>query len=233
MCLSKRVLFGETPVRLMFYSGGQTSANEDLHDALSGMVGRKIKKSFTYVPYCAKGSKTFYMRAIKRYRRFGFSQFHCMPVDEFISKDSLERALSGDVIYLAGGNTYYFLYHLRRSGLMPKLRRFAKQGGIIAGLSAGGLILTPHIQLAGYPDFDSDENEVGLDKFEALNLVKFEFFPHFRNKKILVDALSKYSESSKYPMITCTDGSGIIIEPGRTQFIGNVTVFARGEKIIK
>ena len=115
-----------------------------------------------------------------------------------------------DIVYLAGGNTYHFLHHLRVSGLLEAVGRFASRGGVVAGLSAGALILTPHIGLAGYPAWDRDENRIGLSGrgCRGLGLTRFEFFPHYRRSARYRDALLDYSRRSRLPVYACPDGSG-------------------------
>ena len=110
---------------------------------------------------------------------------HGLVDDPAARCDASARLHRSDIVYLAGGNTYYFLDHLRRSGLLDELALFARRGGVVAGLSAGALILTPHIGLAGYPAFDRDENTVGLGRSgcRGLGLVGFEFFPHYRRSR--------------------------------------------------
>ncbi len=222
---------------LIFYSGGQERRNALIHEDLIELAltpkrrARRGGVRMTYVPYCSEGSAPFFRRFERRYRAFGASHFRCLPVDDptLHGDRRAERGLlESDVVYLAGGNTYYFLKHLRRSGLMKVLRRFAERGGVIAGLSAGALLLTPHIALAGYPPFDRDENEVGLRNESALGLVGFEFFPHYRRSKRMREALLAYSRRCGRPVYACPDGSGIVIEGDRFTAHGDVFLFDRG-----
>lgn len=184
----------------------------------------------TYVPFCHEGSQVFFNRFVRRYRGFGASEFHCLPVDVKISERESHRALKSDIIYLAGGNTFYFLKHLRKSGLIKKLQTFSKRGGVLTGLSAGALIMTPHIGLAGYPSFDSDENEVNLTNLKALNLVPFEYFPHYENTKRFRTAMCAYSKKTPHPVYACEDGGGIIIDGEEKTFFGHVYVFHQGHQ---
>ncbi len=216
-------------MKLVFYSGGQSSKNKKLHECLADLVNRKKGKSLTYIPFCSDGAASFYQRAIRRYRPYGFSRFHYLAVDEPFSPNDLKRALDSDAIYLAGGNTYYFLKHLRKAGLISKLRNYARGGGVLAGLSAGGLILTPNIELAGYPAWNADENEVELNDLLALGLVKFEFFPHFDRSPRLRRALLRYSRKSPNPILTAHDGGGIIVNGKFTTLLGSVNMIADGE----
>jgi len=191
----------------------------------------------TYVPFTANGARTFYRRFERRYRAFGATHFDCVPADiPELVRDSgarrraAEKLLASDIVYLAGGNTFHFLLHLRRSGLLSVLRRFAARGGVLAGLSAGALLLTPHIGLAGYPPFDHDENECGLpeSRRHALGLVQFEFFPHYCNSRRYREALLSYCQSGGRPVYACRDGSGIVVEGDCFTAHGDVWLFDAG-----
>jgi len=216
-------------MKLVFYSGGQTTKNHILHQALSDLAGKGRGKTLTYIPFCGEESRWYFHRAIRRYRPFGFKHFHCLPVDEAFSPAELKRAFQTDAIYLAGGNTFYFLHHLKRSGILAKLLAFAKKGGVLAGLSAGGLIMTPKIDLAGYPANDADENKVKLKNLKSLGLVPFEFFPHYDDRPGLNRALARYSHKSSHPILAVKDGGGIVVNGASMQLHGKVKLWRNGD----
>jgi dipeptidase E len=226
---------------VVLYSGGQERRNALIHDTLLRLALHRDAPRrgvrMTYMPFTHEGALPFYRRFERRYRAFGGTRFECVAADDssLASDGAARRAaarkiLGSDVVYLAGGNTYYFLAHLRRSGLLAELSRFARRGGVIAGLSAGALILTPHIGLAGYPEFDADENAVGLTRRQCtgLGVVSFEFFPHYRRSKRYREALLAYSRSSRGPVYACSDGSGIVVEGDRFTAHGDVWQFEAG-----
>ena len=221
-------------MKLVFYSGGQTRRNQNIHLALAKLAGlgqRKKTLSMTYIPFCKDDSESFFMRAVRRYTPFGFSHFQSLKVDEPFSKGALKQAMSSDVIYLAGGNTFYFLKHLRKSGVLPELKAYAERGGVVAGLSAGAILLTPTIGMAAYPKFDADRNEVKLKNLQALGLVRFEFFPHYVNKSRYNKALENYSKGKKIPIFAVEDGGGIIVDGDNTECIGKTVIFFDGIRI--
>jgi len=192
----------------------------------------------TYMPYTIAGALPFYRRFERRYRAFGATRFACVAADDprlagnRAAWSAAARKIAGsDIVYLAGGNTYHFLAHLRRSGLLLELGRFAARGGVVAGLSAGALILTPHIALAGYPPFDRDSNDVGLRpaQCKGLGLVGFEFFPHYRRSTRYRESLRAYSRRSRGPVYACPDGSGIVVEGDRFTAHGEVWQFRSGQ----
>lgn len=236
---------------MVLYSGGQEKRNSSIHESLLELALRRPSRKqrspkqhgdirMSYIPFIEEGAKPYFQRFVRRYQRFGATHFECVPADrpELLTEGQARRRaertlLESDIIYLSGGNTFTFLHHLRRSGLLKVLDRFARRGGVLAGLSAGGILMTPNIGLAGYPDFDRDENEVGLSKRseKSLGLVNFEFFPHYRQSARYRDALQDYSARTGVPVYACRDGSGIVIQGDRFTAHGEVWLFDRGQTL--
>ncbi|MCB0421663.1 MAG: Type 1 glutamine amidotransferase-like domain-containing protein [Bdellovibrionales bacterium] len=218
-------------VKLVLYSGGQERSNHRIHKALVELMGDKKRKTMTYIPFCSEGAKVYFGRFKRRYKAFGVTDFHLFPVDGPIDQDFLKTILKSDAIYLAGGNTFYFLHHLKKSGMLKILREYAINGGILVGLSAGAIMMTPNIEMAAFPPFDPDENEVHLKKLKALDLVGFEFFPHYVNSKRNQEAMMMYSLISPNPVFGCKDGTGIIVDGDRTMLLGSVYMFFQGKRL--
>jgi dipeptidase E len=216
---------------LVLYSGGQSPSNRLLHGELVRLARQKTDEPlrFTYLPFCSDGSQTYFMRSVRRYARYGVGEFCCLAADERPSRAQIREALRAHIVYLAGGNTFYFLRALRRSGLLSFLREYSERGGILAGLSAGAHILTPHIALAGARGLDPDPNEVGLRDLKALGLAPFEILPHLRGGRACLAALRAYSRGSRYPIYACPDGSGVVVQDGATRLIGRgIRLFSAG-----
>lgn len=216
--------------KLVLYSGGNHDwGNQRLHLAIMGLLKNR-PKTMTYVPSTHENGEIFFRRFKKRYSKYGVKRFRYFPVDsDFLAKE-MREALKSDVIYLAGGNTFYFLKHLRESGFLDELKAFARRGGVIAGLSAGAIILTPHIFLAGYPPHEGDQNEVRLKNLKSLDLVDFEFLPHYSNSAKTNTLVASYSRSLSYPILACPDGSGIVIDGDEVRIFGPAYIFVRGKR---
>jgi dipeptidase E len=216
--------------KLILYSGGQTSKNHRLHRELAALAGGGKNLSMTYIPSESDGSESFYRRAKSRYEPFGFSRFVCLPVDQALNQGEIQRALRSDVIYMAGGNTFYLLKHLKKSGVFSRLKAYSQRGGVLGGLSAGALVLTPSIFLAGYPEHDADDNDVGLKDLKALGLAPFEFFPHLDRDPRTIKKLTQYSERSPGPILGAPDGSGVVVVGDQVRAIGTVSLWLRGQR---
>ncbi len=215
--------------RLVMYAGGQNSGNKRIHEKLSSILGRKAR-SFTYVPSSHENGEHYFRRIKKRYARYGFKKFRYFAVDSDFLMREMREALKSDVIYLAGGNTFYFLKHLRESGFLKKLEAYAKRGGVVAGLSAGAIMMTPTIALAAYPPPDADLNEVKLKNWRGLGLVDFEFLPHYSNSKSASEAMLRYSRRTQRLIFATPDGSGIAVDGEAFHIFGPVYIFYRGKK---
>ena len=144
----------------------------------------------------------------------------------------MSEALKSEIIRLSGGNTYYFLKHLRKTGLLKHLKEFVKRGGVLTGLSAGGILMTPIISAAGYPEFDKDDNDEKVRNLRGLNLVKFEFFPHYKNSPRYDKDLIRESKRVDYPIYAIPDGSGVVVTENKLKFIGKSYCFFKGKKVL-
>ena len=217
-------------MKLVFYGGGEIGDSPELDEIAIWMTGKK-KPSMTYIPSAHYWAEENFRDFIKYYNKLGIEQFVFFPVDIPFDQSQLKLALQSDIIHLSGGNTYYFLRHLRRSGMLGKLRKFVGSGGVLTGLSAGGILMTPSIEAAGYPSFDRDINEEKIKNLKALNFVEFEFFPHYKNSLRYDRELSLQAKKIPHPLFACPCGGGIAVEKDKLTFVGRCYGFFRGHKI--
>ncbi len=216
-------------MNLCLYSGGDESENRALDLKVLSLVNSE-EISITYIPSCSYDSEVYFCEFVNQYKSLGVKRFIHFAVDVDYSHVLEEEAFKSDIIHLSGGNTYYFLRHLREKNLLPKLKKFVKEGGMLTGLSAGSIIMTPNIETAGFPEFDKDDNEDGMTNFKSLGLVNFEFFPHYKNSNRYDIELKKHSRKIKYPLIACSDGSGIVVSGNKIEFHGKCYRFFNGRK---
>jgi dipeptidase E len=215
-------------VKLVFYSGGHEIENKHI-DRLMLRLPHKSNLRMTYIPASSFDDDDF-PNFIEHYQKMGVSDFLYFPIDIPFTRSKLQLALKSDIIHLSGGNTFYFLKHLRACGLLTELKKFVTQGGVLTGLSAGAIIMTQSIRTAGYPSFDCDINYDKMKNLSALNLVSFEVFPHYKNSKRYAEAFIAYTKKFSKVLYALPDGSGVIIEGERTTFVGRVYCFYQGRK---
>ncbi len=218
-------------MKLVFYGGGDGHDNKALDKALINLSNNK-KPQITYIPSCSYENDLDFKDFVKQYSQYRLTKFVYFPIDIPFDKVVYKEALNSDIIHLSGGNTFYFLKHLRKTGILNDLKTFVKKGGILTGLSAGAIIMTPNIATASFPEFDCDENEENLVNYSSLNLVPFEFFPHYRNSKRYDNELINHSKKLDKPVYACPDGSGIVINNELMSFVGKAYCFYKGKKVL-
>lgn len=216
-------------MKLVFYSGGLEKENSSLDRAFVELLGKK-NPVVTFIPSSSYLSEQEFKNFVKHYSKFKISRFIHFPVDVPFDKILFQEVMRSDAIHLGGGNTFYFLNSLRKAKLLPQLRAFAKKGGVLTGLSAGAIMMTENIEMAGYPEFDRDENTVNISNLSSLNLVDYLFFPHFRNSARYDSVFKKYSKLSSKIIYACPDGAGIVVNGDELRFIGKCYAFAEGHK---
>ena len=122
-----------------------------------------------------------------------------------------------DCIYISGGNTFYLLQELRKTGVDELIKQHILAGKLYIGESAGAVITAPNIEYVCLMDDPNEGKE--LTNFEALNVVDFSTVPHlwcFPFEKATKEVISRYEESLTLKAISNTqalrvDGEGVKI----------------------
>jgi dipeptidase E len=217
-------------VKLVFYGGGDEEDNLELDNALIKLSEKKSPR-ITYIPACSHDSERDFYEFVDQYSKFNITKFIYFPVDVHFDDVILSEAFKSDIIHLSGGNTYYFLSYLKENNLLDRLRKFVEKGGVLSGLSAGAILMTPNIVTAGFPEFDKDINYVKIKNTKSLGLVNFEFFPHYVNSKRYDTELLSHSRKTRKVVYACSDGSGIIVNGESIEFLGRAYCFYHGKKV--
>jgi dipeptidase E len=133
------------------------------------------------------------------------------------TQDQLERELAtADVILVEGGNTFYLLYHARKSGFDNILPKLLSEGKLYVGISAGSYIPCPTVEAATWKH--ADRNKVGLKDLTGFNLVPFLITAHFEEGYRTI--VEQASRNTKYPIVTLRDGQAILVEGSNYKLVG-------------
>jgi dipeptidase E len=117
--------------------------------------------------------------------------------------DEIAAKLKGnDYIFVSGGNTFFLLQELQRTGADRIIAEEIRSGKLYIGSSAGSVVLSPDIEYV--KDMDNCAAAPDLNSFAALNIVDFYPVPHHTNfpfKKIVKEIIAKYGAELKlYPI---------------------------------
>lgn len=136
-------------------------------------------------------------------------------IQEFDLRDKTEEevrkaCVACDCIFVAGGNTFFLLYHARKSGFDTVLHERIARGVPYVGSSAGSVFVGPSLE--PIRDIDDEEEAPKLESLDALNIIDTVILPHhgaaFGAKN---DAIIK-EFGGRYNLMTLADNQVLIIE---------------------
>ncbi len=133
-----------------------------------------------------------------------------LEITETTEKEISNKLLENDYIFIAGGNTFFLLQELKKTGADKIIFEQINFGKLYIGESAGSIILSPNIEYI--KEMDDYKKAPDLNDFTALNLVDFYPLPHqntFGFKKIVNKIIAKYKSTlNLYPF---TDTQAILV----------------------
>lgn len=172
------------------------------------LINPPEKTSIGYLSYHTDSELTRFNITKERYSQLGYSKFKCFVMDSELNINTIEEVLNCNLIHIPGGNTFDLLNLLRKHQLIDKLRLFAKKGGTLVGVSAGGICITPNISVASF----ADSNDINITDFNSLNLVSFIVKPHWQYWNDKADLFEKLNKLNNIPIYTLEDGEAIIVK---------------------
>jgi dipeptidase E len=118
-----------------------------------------------------------------------------------------------------------FLNLLQKRNMLHVLRKYASNGGVLVGVSAGSIIMGKSIIAANL----YDENNLGLSDLESLGLVDFDFYPHWNRDSGNLKAIRDHSQRTHRVAYLCNDADGIVVNGDELRIIGNPKRIVNGE----
>jgi dipeptidase E len=91
-----------------------------------------------------------------------------------------EKLTTADYIYVEGGNTFFLLQELKRTGTDKLIIEQIKKGKLYIGCSAGAIIASKNIEYVGLMDSPELAPDLNGD-YSALGIVDFCIVPHYTN----------------------------------------------------
>jgi dipeptidase E len=212
-------------VKLLLTSNGLT--NEKISQALFDLVGKHANQvSVAFIPTAAffeEGDKGWLLDHLSAIKNFGCSidivEISALPRDKW-----LPRLESADVLFLGGGNNFYLMEWLKKSGLADLIGGML-ENKVYAGISAGSMVASPLLRRSDAEEiysenFGSDNNVAGL------RLVDFYILPHLNSQifpNVNKEFIQKVIISSPEKVYALDDQSALKV------LNGNVEVVSEGQ----
>ncbi len=190
-----------------------SSSFKDVAGLFPAFAGEDLKgKTVTFIPTAALHEKVnFYVKVGKKaLEKLG------LAVDELDISSAPPGEIAGKLqnnhfIYVTGGNTFFLLQALVKSGAGGLIKEQIGAGKLYIGESAGSMVLSPNIAyVAGMDDPKAAPEPESCD---ALHVVDFYPLPHrgsFPFKKAVENIISQYEAS--IPLVAIGNKQAITVE---------------------
>ena len=208
--------------KLVFYSDQMIDANQKVDRQLLRLIGKERPK-LGYIPSGPDPTRQYFLSKVAYYQKLGIHDLLYFDFNAEYDATRIDQLLACDAIHLSGGNTFAFLAWLQQRNLIPLLQEFVSQGKVLIGVSAGSILMSKTINIAGF----ADQNVIGLTDFRALGLVDWEFMPHWLDDAPYLEGLLNYAKTSGTVIYGCRDGDGIIVENDQITCLGEIKEMIR------
>lgn len=128
--------------------------------------------------------------------------------------DTLYQALlKVDVIVVEGGDAFYLLEWMRKSGFDKIIGKLLDEGKIYYGISAGSYVACPTIKAATWRHVDQKD-------LAALNFVPFIISAHYNREKYYAP-VAEGVNTTKLSVVALLDTQAIIVEDDKYKVVGS------------
>lgn len=179
-------------------------------------MGKKV----VFIPTASKFEKVnFYVKADKKaLAKLGFI---VEDVDVSITKpvEIREKIENCDYVFIEGGNTFYLLQELKRSGADEMILEHIQKNKMYIGASAGAMIVSKNIEYAKHMDNPACALELNGD-YSSLGAINFCIVPHYQNvpfKKAADRIIQEYTNCLQlYPI---SNNQAIVVDGDKIETI--------------
>ncbi len=212
-------------MKLLLTSAGLS--NKTISKALEKLVGKPANKTkIVFVPTAANvedGIKDWLIKDLCNLQNLGFA-IDIVDISAVDKNVWLPRIKTADVIFFGGGNTFYLMSWLRKSGLDEVLPELLKTR-VYVGISAGSMVATKNLRMSTSQKSYA-EKVFPLKNDKGLGFVDFHVRPHLNSKyfpKLRTKFIKEIAKDIPEPVYAIDDNTAIVID-GK-----NINVISEGK----
>ena len=193
-------------------------AESDIRDFLGSA------KSVAFVPFALFDRDGYTATVRERLGRMGYD----------VKQVKTAADLTGDAIFVGGGNTFRLLKTLYELKLVDAIRERVRAGALYMGSSAGSVIAAPTMKTT------NDMPIVQPPSFDALDFVPYQINAHYidadpsstHQGETRDQRLAEYLEENTVPVVGIREGTMLYVDDDTTVVKGTkaAKIFRRGEQ---
>lgn len=197
-----------------------TSSFADTYGYLESFLGENIRgKTVTFIPTaCIPEDYKGYMDHDKKaFQSLGVIVDELDVSQDDISNEMIRNTLQkNDLIFVGGGNTFFLLQEIRKSGAYEFIEREVHHGKPYIGTSAGSMIAAKNIE---YSEAIDDKTKAkNLNSYDAFGFVDFYVLPHYLNEPFKECTQKIFdSYSAKIPLIPINNTQAVGVKNGKKE----------------
>lgn len=201
------------------------SDTANLNNAISARIESDIVRAGGQIAYISAsvtpGSIPFFEATQHEYAAMN----SLFSVDYFDSTvDPVELQAYG-VWHFSGGNSFDFINRIDRAGFGEHIYHHLEGYGLIVGVSAGAIVLTPSLgtsRLAG---------DAGHGSRQGLGIVDFEFYPHYSRTAVEDEKIYRYARETSAIIFACSDSDGMRVSGEEIKTFGDIACFNGSNRV--
>ena len=142
-----------------------------------------------------------------------------IDISNYSHRDIKNTLQKNNFIFIGGGNTFYLLQELKKSGADKLIYEEIKNGKPYIGTSAGSVITAKNIL---YTEKMDDKNKAkDLENYDSLGLVDFYILPHYNNEPFS-ESTNKIKQlyAEKINLVAITNTQAICVLDDKFEVIG-------------
>lgn len=186
------------------------SVSLDLVEELLPKPASELRAAFIPTAGDLYEGKEFVHVDRKKLKSMGFSVRDIDLKDKQLV-DLEEEFKNIDLVLVAGGNTFYLLDHIKKSGFDQLLPRLLDKGVVYVGSSAGSIVCCPTIESARR--FDDPNDASDLTDYTGLGFYNKVIIPHAQKEKYAERIGETIEEMAQegFKVTTLTDNEAVLI----------------------
>ena len=206
---------------------------------------KKIDETVVSLTKKAHPRLLFISFTIKSNHTFGFMKKHYMELgvqcehlcfNEFSNQKTVDGKFKrADIIYIGGGNTISFMQKLKKYGLDKKIIESANQNKVIAGRSAGAIIISS----AGSSDSRIYKDGKKYTHVNGLGLIDIFLAPHYMDSDRTKDMSRMLKKNKDQVAIGLDSCSALVVDGDEFETISSIDgakvykIYYRNKEIIQ